>query len=263
MPIHRVDNFIDAYRVRAAAPDLHALSGRGTQHHLTAYVNAEICRHLRFEAGDVVVDVGCGDGSLLASISGGIRQGIGVAPTREEVSRLRREHAGRENLCFVVGRAESLPLRSGIASKVVCNGVLLLLDDLDALRRAVSELRRVAGPDARVFIGEVPDVDEAALAREAYGDSLWRWLVFSIRRDGWRSGLRVARTIARGALSREPLVIQPKRCTFVPPEAMRALLAALPWTLAGSAPYRPPSAGLSGASRRHYLLETGGPSSPP
>ena len=255
MPIRRVDNFIDAYREHAAAADLHALSGRGAQRQLTAYVNRQICDRMRFGPHDVVVDVGCGDGSLLASIAGAIRQGIGIAPTNEEVERLRQAHSSHRNLRFETGLAESLPLTDGTATKTVCNGVLMLLRDRPAVRQALGELKRISARGAQVFIGEVPDRDEAATAREAYGDSLLRWLLFSFREGGVIAGLRVAKTIAGGVLSHEPLVVQPKHCTFLRPDEMSGLLAELPWTLLWRGPYQPPITGATGASRWHYLLE--------
>src|SRR5688572_12948737 len=103
MPIRRVDNFIDAYRERAGAADVHQMSGRGVHTAITAHVNQEIASRLGFGAGDTVVDVGCGDGSLLVQLAGTIERGIGVVPTPEEAERLRREHGSRRTLEFRVG----------------------------------------------------------------------------------------------------------------------------------------------------------------
>jgi SAM-dependent methyltransferase len=255
MAIKRANNFIDAYRYRATAADPHEMSGRGRQRALTEWVNAEIGRHLTFGRDDVVLDVGCGDGSLLASVSVAIREGVGIAPTREEVARLAEVHAARRNLQFRVGRVESLDIEKSRYTKIICNGVFILLDDRAAVERALDALLDAAAPGGRVWLGEVPDRDEAATARAAYGDSLVRWWWYSTRKQGLRAGARVVFTIGRALLTREPLIVQPKRCNFVPPDEMKALLAVRPCRLLWHGPYQPPSAGLTTPTRWHYLVE--------
>src|SRR5580658_4729917 len=97
MPVLRIDNFIDDYRLRAAG-ELHELAARPNKQVLTEFVNRQIIEALDLAPSDVLVDIGCGDASLLRMIQGCVSRKVGVVATLEE--KLRLESSFPE-LCFV------------------------------------------------------------------------------------------------------------------------------------------------------------------
>ena len=217
MPIIKADNFLDAYRQHAASDDIHRLSGR-TIPKLTAFVNTAIAETLDIRPGEKLVDIGCGDGSLLAQLVKNGVDCVGIAPTQEEVDRLRAQYAGIDGLTFERGLAQDVGLSDQVADVVICNGVLILLDSWKDGRRALREMYRIVRPGGRVWVGEVPHVDEMASRAAAYGDSIGRWLLFVLRNSGTRAFLGALQSVLKSALGKETFVVQPKRSLWIAPE---------------------------------------------
>ncbi len=218
--ILKAKDHVDSYRLLAAAQDPHEMAGRGRHRAFTDLVNRTIRERAGPWAGRRVLDVGCGDGSLLASLlAEGVAGAVGVSPNLEEVERLRDSRSGIE---FRPGRLPRLDLAAGGFDVVVCNGVLLLLEDLAAAGAAVGEIARVAGPGARVWIGEVPEVDEIAADGRDYGDSILRWLGHVLTHDGIGPFLRSARSVVRAAVGLQTMILHPKTCLAIPPDRMES-----------------------------------------
>ena len=159
MPILRITSAVERYRYFASPEfNIHALSGHGEDGLPNIqFVSARILSAIQPEARDVVLDVGCGDGYLLSQAAKTGAKCIGVVPTREEQEKLQAAVPG---INFRVGLAQDLPLDSGCASKIVCNSVLLLLENEDNVRSALTEISRVAQLGARIWLGEVPAANE-------------------------------------------------------------------------------------------------------
>jgi SAM-dependent methyltransferase len=222
--LHKADTYIDAYRAKARASDINELSGRPGRPDLTDHIGRAILDALPPAPVEVLVDVGCGQASLLqeAVRRGRIRRGLGILPTDEEVTRVRehlRQAAGLDPGAIAIhrGTAAATGLPAEGADLVVCNGVLVLLCGPDEIRQALAELHRIARPGALLYLGEVPDADE--MAGKHYGDSIVRWLAWVWRTQGWRRCLMQARVVITAALGSEPFVIAPKRVFFEAPEA--------------------------------------------
>lgn len=49
MPVVRVDNYLDAYRVRGQADDPHVMAARGDRKDLTEFVNRQILDAIHIE----------------------------------------------------------------------------------------------------------------------------------------------------------------------------------------------------------------------
>lgn len=218
MPIVKVPSRIEEYRARAASSDINEMTGRTGRADLTAFRAATIVSQLNISAGDVLVDIGCGDGSILrkAMITARDARLIGVLPTMNECDRL-RAYLGDDRIAIKLGFAEALGLPGCMATHVVCNGVFLLLPDvLPAFR----EIARVTKPGATVFIGEVPTVNE--MADGAYGDSIAAWLYFVLRKRGLGAAATALHRVARSALTAEPFIIVPKVHFYAEPDAFIA-----------------------------------------
>jgi SAM-dependent methyltransferase len=226
MPIVKARTHIDVYRLRAGSDDIHELNGRGADRATTALVVEDIATRMGLREPGIhdVLDVGCGDGSLLAAIAGDGRKLVGVVPSLEEVERLRRHHAGL-GIDFVQGLAGSLPFEDASFDRVVMHGVVTILPSEDDVRAAIGEVARVTRPGGHIWIGSVPDRDENAYYGRTYGDSILGWLAFVLKRNGLRAAWRAALRVVRATVTSEPFVIQPKEVFVCPPDRFIALAA--------------------------------------
>ena len=235
MNIHRPKDHVEVYRIKAASADVHEMSGRTGRPDLTAFVSRRIFQALSPHSGQTLVDVGCGDASLLRLISReagpfGPQALIGVLPTVEEVERLQRDlGAAWPQLRISQGLATAIPLPDVVADHVVLNSVLLLLRDEQEVLGCLRELYRICKPGGLVFLGEVPDVDE--LARRPYGDSIFGWLWWVLCTQGVAAFFRRSRQVLRSAFGvTDPFIIMPKRLFSAPPQRMRELLGLVGFT---------------------------------
>lgn len=221
MTVIRCRTHIEAYQHKARSSHLHELSGRTGRPDLTAFINQHIIQVLALKPTDCLVDIGCGAGTLLQFAAPLIPNGkyIGLAPTPEEVKRLQATHSSTAQGTFQQGFAQRLPLPDACADKVVCNGVILLLPP-DEVNSALEEIRRIAKPQALVWLGEIPQINE--LADRNYGDSLLHWLWWVLKHQGIAAFYRRARQTLRGLLTPEPLIISPKTLFYEPEAAFIA-----------------------------------------
>jgi SAM-dependent methyltransferase len=104
---------------------------------LYGFIRSQVPRGAR------VLDLGCGDGSLLASLEPSL--GVGVDASASLVSRAKRQHP---DLHFICGDVEELPLVGEFDYVVVSNLVGYLLDALTFFKR----LRSIVGPGTRIVI---------------------------------------------------------------------------------------------------------------
>lgn len=108
-------------------------------------------RHCRLQAGERVLDAGCGSGRLLPLICEAVGPAgslveLDFAPGMLAIAR-GKPHAG--NVEFVLGDAQALPFAAGGFDKVIA---LALLPHLDDKAAALAEFRRVLKPGGLLVI---------------------------------------------------------------------------------------------------------------
>jgi SAM-dependent methyltransferase len=137
--------------------------------------HAEVLRATATFGGRKVLEVGCGDGRLLAWL---VRQGshpIGLDPSAAQLERARISAPG---VPLVVGRGETLPMASGQIDLVLYLNSLHHVP-LSAQWQAASEAARVLRPEGQLLVVEPlaegeyfallrPVDDETEIRREAY-----------------------------------------------------------------------------------------------
>ncbi len=213
MSVIRVDNFIDAYRIRAHAPDIHAMAARRKE--ATEFVSECVLQALELEATDTLVDIGCGDGCLLRMAEGMVAKRMGIVATEDEKKRLEPTMRGA---AIVKGLCQQLPLPSESASKVVCNGVLFYLSSADEVRASLREMARIARPGARVWVGEIPIVDEFEKFGMYCGSSVIGLLRHTLVTNGPRAFLGMLRRLAKSLVGRDQVVLNSARLFHATPE---------------------------------------------
>jgi ubiquinone/menaquinone biosynthesis C-methylase UbiE len=219
MTIIKATDRVEEYRARALASDVNELSGRTGRADLTDFVASNIAARLAMKPGEVLVDIGCGDGSVLRKASQGCEQGsfIGILPTSQEVERV-QQHLRSNQITVRLGLADATGLPDGVADKTICNGVLLIVPDVE---RALHEIARISKKGALIYIGEIPKINEQA--GKTYGDSIIKWLYYVLRTQGLVAFGSRLRQVLRGIFSKEPFIISPKEHFFAEPVAFTAL----------------------------------------
>jgi ubiquinone/menaquinone biosynthesis C-methylase UbiE len=149
----RSDDYVAYCRETAKrARDPHDLALRGGDaHEITRATYERIAEVTGLNANDELLDIGCGDGTLLRMAKRiGAHSAVGLLATDEEVAIVRQM-----NLDVRQGFTHQLPLSDSFASVVVCNNVLLIVPRMQ-IPASLREIYRVAKPGARIFLGEIP-----------------------------------------------------------------------------------------------------------
>lgn len=246
------------------------MSGRIGRPDITEYISRQIADRLDVSDADTVVDVGCGDGSFLAmAFERGVLSShlYGILPTEEEVgrvaSRLSTEYGVAAGRVVMQGLADSIALANETATKLVCNGVFLLLPNREAFESSLAELWRVTRPGGKVLIGEIPEVDEAAIAGTATETQKPRNAAHRAYRVFKVFGIRevLARLTRRLALifGRERIVVVPSTSTtWLPPEEFEGIAGKLGFSIVDR--YRSPLLDelknpMASSTRWNFILE--------
>jgi ubiquinone/menaquinone biosynthesis C-methylase UbiE len=126
----------------------------------------------RIPKDKVVVDIGCGIGTLASRIAGFSKEVIGVDIAPERIERAKALHKA-DNLKFFVGAADNLPVESKSVDVVVSFAVFHHLD----LEKMSLELKRVLRKGGIVFIIDIYEGFQRPSAR------IKSWLRM-LKRDG-------------------------------------------------------------------------------
>jgi len=204
MPVLRMSSHIEYYRYLAGQSKIHRLAGRGDDRATTQFANARLLEVLELEQQDVLLDVGCGDGSLLKQADGLVHARIGITPTDEEMQLLEMTVP---RVTFLRGEVNEIPLEPASASKIVCNSVLLLLDSEAGVRKALGEISRVARRGSIICLGEIPAADELAYFHKYRGNSVIGFVTHELKKKGVRAFLSSVREAGDALLGEHTLVL--------------------------------------------------------
>jgi ubiquinone/menaquinone biosynthesis C-methylase UbiE len=183
------------------ARDPHDLALRGRDKHaLTQRIHQQIVEAVGLCADDDLVDIGCGDGTLLRMAQqAGARSSLGLLATDEEVALLRRFGLNARQAL-----TDKLPLPDQCASVIVCNSVLLVVPR-EKISASLREMYRIAKPEARIYVGEIPFVRPPDPTPKF--TSRKEMLSFLYRERGFRTWFGMLRRMAHWQLTGEPAVI--------------------------------------------------------
>src|SRR5258708_17578616 len=221
--IARSDDYVEYCRETAKhARDPHdlALRGRGKKD-VTKLVHQQIAEAVDLHAGDDLVDIGCGDGTMLRiADAAGANSAIGLLATDEEVAVLRRVGLNARQAL-----TNQLPLPDACASVVVCNSVLLVVPR-DQIPASLREICRIAKPGARIFLGEIPRAEQHDPT--PHFTTRQELLSHLYRKYGFRTWFGMVRRMAYRQLTGQPAVINSGTSIscWAPPEEFIAMAEA-------------------------------------
>jgi SAM-dependent methyltransferase len=202
--ISRSDDYVEYCRETAKhASDAHDLALRGRdKKEITRLIHERIAEAADLHSGDDLVDIGCGDGTLLRiAQSAGARSAVGLLATDEEVAVLRRFGlAARQAL------TDKLPLPDQCASVIVCNNVLLVVPR-EKIPASLGEIHRIARPGARIYLGEIPFLQPPDPTPTF--NTRRETLAYLYRKHGLRTWFGMLRRMAWWALRGQPAVLRP------------------------------------------------------
>lgn len=196
------ENYVEYCRETAAgARELHDLALRGRdKRDITRLAHERIVREVQPGPGDDLVDIGCGDGTLLRMATQlGVHSAIGLHATEEEAALVRATGLDARQ-----GLSDALPLPDACASVVVCNNVLLIIPR-ESIPATLREIYRVARPGARVFLGEIPFVPGPT--PEPRFNTARETLSYLYRKHGVRTWAGMVRRMAYRKVMGKPMVI--------------------------------------------------------
>jgi len=197
------DDYVEYCReVARRLRDPHDLALRGRDKKaITKLIHERIAEAVDLHSGDDVVDIGCGDGTLLRMAErAGARSALGLLATDEEVKVLRQF-----GLNVKRGLTERLPIPDESASVLVCNNVLLVVPR-EKIFASLREIHRIAKPGARIFLGEIPFVQTPDPSPKF--TSRRETLLHLYRNNGLRTWFGMLRRMAYWQLTGEPAVIR-------------------------------------------------------
>ena len=200
--ITRSDDYVEYCRETAKrARDPHDLALRGREEkEVTKLVHQQMAEAIDLRSGDDLVDIGCGDGTMLRiADAAGARSAIGLLATEEEVAVLRRVGLNAKQ-----GLTDHLPLPDASASVIVCNSVLLVVPR-QQIPASLSEIQRVAKPGARIFLGEIPYREQHDPT--PHFSTRQELLSYLYRKHGLRTWFGMLRRMAYRQLTGQPALI--------------------------------------------------------
>ncbi len=200
--ISRSEDYVEYCRETARnLRDVQDLALRGNNKQaITRRIQERILQEIEITPEDEMVDIGCGDGTLLQMAQArGVRSAIGLLATEEEAAIVRRL-----GLQVRQGFTDQLPLPDESASVVVCNNVLLVVPR-EKIPASLREMVRIARPRGHVFIGEIPL--EPGPAPEPEFDGALATLTYLYRKHGVRTCLGMLRRMIYWKLSGQPMII--------------------------------------------------------
>jgi ubiquinone/menaquinone biosynthesis C-methylase UbiE len=218
--ISRSDDYVEYCRETARhARDLHDLALRGRDNkEITRLIHEHIAETVELRPDDDLVDIGCGDGTLLRMAQKiGVRRALGVLATEEEVALVRRTGVNVRQ-----GLSHQLPVPDVSASVVVCNDVFPVVPR-ERIPASLREICRIAKPGARIFIGEIPFAEQEDPTPQFR--TRRELLSFLYRERGLRMWFGMLRRMAWWQITGKPMVIQAGTAIsfFAPPEEFIAL----------------------------------------
>lgn len=144
--------------------------------------------------GETVLDLGSGGGldvivSARRVAPGGKAIGVDMTPEMLELARKNAAEAGVDNVEFLLGHIEELPIPSGSVDVIISNCVINLSTEKP---RVFAEMARVLGPGGRIGIADIVADDFLTPAERAERGDWAGCIAGALSENEYRQGLAEA-----------------------------------------------------------------------
>ena len=153
IPAARRDVAAEYRRFAGSANDLHFLTGRGDLQDRTRAMIGAIVDRLHFLPGQKVLDVGCGDASLLLALPASSAR-LGTVATAEELARLKAA-PHLIGIDFAAVSFDDLAGLPGRFDRIVVNGALHFSQTRERAERAIGSIAALLAPGGKIWLGEL------------------------------------------------------------------------------------------------------------
>jgi len=209
MAIIKAKSFIHEYKLRAKDNDISSLSGRKGRDDMTNFISQNIFNSLTINKDDTILDIGCGDSTLLRMIDKKhkVFSLIGTLPSDEEIKRLEKEISFKNcqnKIHIFQGLSHKIPIEDNSIDKIILNGVLILLNE-ETVNLTLLELSRVSKKGTIVYIGETPFLNE--FSEKSYGNSIIKWLFYGLKHRGFKYFYRSLKSVIKSIFFGEQMIL--------------------------------------------------------
>ncbi len=118
----------------------------------------QIIREIPFGPDDVVLDIGCGKGHVLAALASRIREGIGLDTSAACIEESIARYGTTGNLRFQTLPQDYLAIDSlslKPPTRILCVSVAQYYKSLDELQTLIRNARKIAAPGCRMLIADL------------------------------------------------------------------------------------------------------------
>ena len=118
-----------------------------------------VTREVRFGSDDVVLDIGCGQGHVIAALASKVREAHGADTSEHSVAQSRERHNDVKNLHFHALPKDDylaldrLPVRN--VTRILCVSVVQYYRSLEELRALIAGAKSVAAPGCLMLIADL------------------------------------------------------------------------------------------------------------
>lgn len=129
-----------------------------------------IVENLQLERNDVILDVGCNTGLYCVALTHWVKEIRGIDYIPELVKRAIENTKYYPNIEIRKGDILNIPFETNFFNKILVNSVIHYLEDIEDVRKAFIEIRRVIKRGGRALISLIPD----ATKKKEYLDGVWK-----------------------------------------------------------------------------------------
>lgn len=175
-------------------------------------------RLVPFAQTDKVLDISPGKGLLFERIHSNVQECKGIDISPAMVERLKEKFSSYPAISFETGPSCKLPYPDAYFDKILMTGAFCLQETKEECMQTLAEIRRVAKPDALIFISDIAVIDESTIPPEQISpvQRLKRRIVQDGPLEFLLSMKRFAVRKVRVLLEFEPVIVESTRGIWFP-----------------------------------------------